>query len=248
MEEIRHEDLERAIAGINASLPVYKLALAPLDKLMPREKNARHMSRETFSRLVSNIEKDGALGSLPLCRRIDEGYELISGHHRVKAALAAGVKEALILYVDRELTEQEVTAMQLSHNALVGTDDVLQLLEMAASLNDPRLLEYAAVDMQIPLPAATMLLPMTEARLMLRPVVFYLEDAETQTLEEFVQEYNSRPLVEGEQGYVVLAKVWDEFIVGLAELAERHKLASANHALSEVISLMKGSLNAAQEG
>lgn len=57
------------------------------------EMNARFMRHEEFQRLVANVKKDGQLTSAPFAARNADGtYEVLSGNHRVQAAIAAGVE------------------------------------------------------------------------------------------------------------------------------------------------------------
>ena len=55
--------------------------------------NARFMRHEEFQRLVANIKQDGQLTSAPFAARNPDGtYEVLSGNHRVQAAIAAGLE------------------------------------------------------------------------------------------------------------------------------------------------------------
>ena len=120
------EESLAAIAGINASLEgqPYKAAVVPIEGLELLEKNARFMRSETFRNLVENIKRDGGLSSVPFCLKLGDRYRVLSGNHRVQAAQEAGVKRLLVLYTDRELSREEQVSIQLSHNAIVGEDDL----------------------------------------------------------------------------------------------------------------------------
>jgi len=110
-----------------------------LDALRERDKNARIMSKDTFERLSKNIENDKRLESLPLCtfNKEREGeFLILSGHHRTRAARAAGLQTIYILVIEEELTKDEIVAKQLAHNALVGYDDQQILTELYAEIND----------------------------------------------------------------------------------------------------------------
>lgn len=100
------------------------------------EKNARRMPARQFNQLVDNIKRDGALTSVPLVHRVDGALLVLSGNHRVKAAIAAGLPTISILeIVGEQLTEERIVALQLSHNALVGEDDQNILKELYDSLD-----------------------------------------------------------------------------------------------------------------
>ena len=99
-------------------------------------------------RLTENLRRDGALSSAPLIY----GDRIISGHHRVEAAMKAGIVEADCLSIEGEVDEGRLTAIQLSHNSLAGEDDPEVLRQMLESLL-PLEQAYAAVlDMEVPKP------------------------------------------------------------------------------------------------
>jgi hypothetical protein len=109
----------------------YTLDVADPSAIKLLSKNARYMSHEMFENLVSNIKRDGALSSMPLCYREPDGTLLVlSGNHRVQAAAQAGLKQILVMVIDKELTREEQVAVQLSHNAIDGKDDPPMLKQL----------------------------------------------------------------------------------------------------------------------
>jgi len=112
-----------------------------LDNLREQYKNARFMPPKKFERLVENIKADGRLESLPLCvygERPNGSVELqiISGHHRVRAARSAGITEIYAMVLDSKLSEDQIKSKQLAHNALSGDDDRQILAEIYNSIED----------------------------------------------------------------------------------------------------------------
>src|SRR5262245_61899124 len=82
---------------------------APVEILRDARKNARSMDNRLLGLLTETIAKDQRLESLPLTTwsRTAGGNEellIISGHHRIRAARAAGIKEIHILVDERQLT------------------------------------------------------------------------------------------------------------------------------------------------
>ena len=59
---------------------------------------------------------------------------IISGHHRVEAAIKVGIVEADCLSIEGDVDEGRLTAIQLSHNSLAGEDDPEVLRQMLESL------------------------------------------------------------------------------------------------------------------
>lgn len=51
------------------------------------------------------------------------GLTVISGNHRVAAAVKAGIVDGDVIEVTSPLTRQQFVALQLSHNAIAGQDD-----------------------------------------------------------------------------------------------------------------------------
>jgi hypothetical protein len=150
--------------------PVRVLELSPgmaiwrmhLDSLRERDINARVMEDEKFRRLSENIKKGGDLESLPLATPVPGRNEfyIISGHHRTRAARFAGIMVIHVIVIERELTEDEITAKQLSHNALAGYDDPDVLKTLYDSIRDiDARLESGLSDMEtkldLPAPPAT---------------------------------------------------------------------------------------------
>jgi hypothetical protein len=84
-----------------------------------------------FRQLVENLKLDGALTSTPL---VYQG-NVLSGNHRVQAAIEAGIEEGDVLEVLTPLDEKRQVALQLSHNAIVGQDDPGLLSELYRGLD-----------------------------------------------------------------------------------------------------------------
>jgi hypothetical protein len=184
--------LNGQLAALNESLArlgqPYKLAVVPLEKLQLLDKNARFMPHEMFQNLVSNIQRDGALSSVPFCWFDGEVYHVLSGNHRVKAAREAKLTSLLILYDDRPMSRQEFVAKQLSHNAISGQDDQAVLRELWKEIEDVELKYYAGLDDktldQLADAAAGSL---SEARLDFKVVTFLFLPEEVDRLREAFQ-------------------------------------------------------------
>lgn len=62
--------------------------------LREQDVNARAMPKAMFERLAQTIARDKRLESLPLCAKTERGLEIISGHHRTRAATAAAFRQS----------------------------------------------------------------------------------------------------------------------------------------------------------
>jgi hypothetical protein len=112
-----------------------------VDKLREQDKNARLMTRQTFERLAENIKRHEKLRSIPLAvKGVNPSgnveFYIISGHHRIRAARSAGIREIFVMVEEGELTRDEVVAEQLAQNALQGQDDPQVLAELFEEIED----------------------------------------------------------------------------------------------------------------
>jgi hypothetical protein len=129
-------------------------------KLKLLEINARYMRYEVFQRLVANIQRDGVLTSVPLVAPLgvyaagDEPerdaageiiYEILSGNHRTRAAIAAGLATIHVMVCLDPMPKAQRVALQLSHNELAGEDDPAILKQLYEQL-DIDWKQYAALD------------------------------------------------------------------------------------------------------
>lgn len=130
-------------------------------KLILLKINARFMRHETFHRLVDNVKEDGVLTQLPFAALLDyyepgdeiqyweDGtpkYEVLSGNHRVKAAIAAKLDVIEIQVTDDPRTRDQRKAIQLSHNSITGEDDPATLKYIYESIDDPDYRVYSGLD------------------------------------------------------------------------------------------------------
>lgn len=109
------------------------------------EHNARYMDKKEFDLLVSNIKNDGCLTSLPLVYDGDVAGEVLSGNHRVQAAIKAGLQTAKVIVIKSVLTQDQKTAIQLSHNSITGKDDPNLLKALYDSIGDLDFKLYSGV-------------------------------------------------------------------------------------------------------
>ena len=130
------------------NLAIYK---AHLDSLREQDKNARVMSGDVFKKLVANIQKEHRLESLPFCvfQKNKVGnveLAIMSGHHRTRAAKAAGLTDIYVLVDERELSVDQVAAKQIAHNSINGQDDKQKLAELYSQIKDIEAKIEAAID------------------------------------------------------------------------------------------------------
>ena len=114
------------------------IAKVPVACLREQDINARIMKTEMQKQLTDNIRKRGQLESLPFCALTKNGsrVEIISGHHRIRSAKDAGLKEIFVILDVSGLNRSKITAKQIAHNAISGFDDQAMLKELAKLMDD----------------------------------------------------------------------------------------------------------------
>lgn len=112
------------------------IARVQIDRLKEQDINARVMKNEMQDQLTANIKKRGQLESLPFLVLCREKIEIVSGHHRIKSARAAGLKEIYAILDVSGLTRSQIAAKQLAHNAISGFDDDSTLREIVKMITD----------------------------------------------------------------------------------------------------------------
>lgn len=118
----------------------------PVELIDFTEKNANKMSAEAFETLVSNIRVSGLSSVIVAYRNTNGRYTLISGNHRFRACLELGYTKVPLLYVNKkDISEDEITAIQISHNTLHGESDKSILKELFDSIKNIDFKKFAYV-------------------------------------------------------------------------------------------------------
>lgn len=113
-----------------------KIVSVAITDIREQDKNARLMKADMFKQLVANIKKRGTLESLPLVAKMGDRLEIVSGHHRIRAAKEAGLKEISVLVDDSGMNRSQLAAKQLAHNSISGFDDQDTLRQIARMITD----------------------------------------------------------------------------------------------------------------
>lgn len=85
-----------------------KIAKVNIEELREHDLNARSMNSAMFERLTANIKKDNRLESLPFVAETENGIEIVSGHHRVRACRSAGITEIFVILDDTGLDRNKM--------------------------------------------------------------------------------------------------------------------------------------------
>jgi ParB-like chromosome segregation protein Spo0J len=113
-----------------------KIKSIALSKLLAHPDNPNVMSEATFRKLVRNIERTGLYEPIVVrCHPEKErSFQIINGHHRVKALERLGRKEAdcVVWDVDDEQTAVLLTTL----NRLAGSDTLSKKIELLKKLTE----------------------------------------------------------------------------------------------------------------
>lgn len=123
----------QVIHDMGSGLLIVKI---PLDVVVEQDVNARIMKNEMQDQLTANIAKRGQLESLPYLTEDGNKVRIISGHHRIKSARQAGIKEIYAILDVSGLTRSQEAAKQLAHNAISGFYDQSTLKEIVKMISD----------------------------------------------------------------------------------------------------------------
>src|SRR6266542_4781740 len=137
------------VLDLGNGLELWKI---PPSALSGQDVNARSMPKAMFERLSQTIARDKRLESLPLCAKTERDLEIVSGHHRVRAATAAGISEMFILVDVTGLSRSQIAAKQLAHNAIEGTDNEQLLAEIYRQIQDAEAKLEAYIDQKLDVP------------------------------------------------------------------------------------------------
>jgi ParB-like chromosome segregation protein Spo0J len=152
-----------------------------VDDLIEQPLNARAMTPAMFKRLQATIERDGRLESIPFAAVTSTDpvrIEVVSGHHRERAARGAAVFYVSVLADETGLTPDQIRAKQLAHNAIEGEDEAQIIARIFEAITDVDARLEAFIEPPGP-PPAPVRLPRLELDLAYRTVqlVFLAGDA-----------------------------------------------------------------------
>jgi hypothetical protein len=214
------------------------------------EVNARYMRHETFAALIANIRRDGALTQSPFAVKEPDGrYLVLSGNHRVKAAVEAlgPDHEDTVLLTDEPLNDQQRLAIQLSHNALVGEDDPATLKRLYDALDTIDWREYSGLDdKSLALLAKVEVPQLSEPNLTFQPITLVFLPDEVPAAEAAWKE--ARALVSGHPTWLARMAEYDSFLDSLDTAGKAHDVKNIATALGLVLAVFNRHLPELQAG
>lgn len=229
-----------------ARIGKFKIGFVNPKELKLLEKNARYMPAEMFDRLVQNIKRDKQLSSVPFCYLDPESGEMVvlSGNHRVRAAVSAGIDKIPVMWNAEPMTEDERIAIQLSHNAIQGMDDLQILKDLYEKIKDVDLREYSAVDIAYDLSDLEVDVKEIETELVATPelpektVILLFTEGEEERIRNILEKYEDSMVLIAHQGQ------YDKFNEIVAKLREEYDVFN----LSTIFIVMMEGFDKVMEG
>lgn len=227
------------------------------------ERNAHFMRHETFQRLVANIKHDGAMTSVPFCaiynyfspddeipRHEDTGepiYEVLSGNHRIKAAVAAGLETVYVMATDDPLSKEKRVAIQLSHNAIFGEDDPAVLRQLYEEVSDVNLRVYSGLDDKtLELLKEVNVSSLSEANLDFQIITFAFLPHEIDAVKEVWDDV--KLLFQGDELWLARWAEYDKFLDSLEDAASSYGVSNAATTLMVLLEIVSRHISDLSDG
>jgi hypothetical protein len=225
---------------INQLIQPYQLAyVSPKEDCVLLSKNARYMTKEQQDKLTSNIQHDGFLSQLPFGIKEGDGrFKIISGNHRIISAIKAGLERVLILYGDEsDFDEKRQLAVQISHNAITGQDDLAILKSLYMGLDDLFLKQYSGIDEKLLLGCKTLdLSAIAEKDLELYSITFMFCEANKTYVEQLLDILENKVGLDGESTHLVVGDP-DWFIGIMTKVQKRFGIKNRSAALLKMCTI-----------
>ena len=240
-----NESLKKAsktIFGDSARLEI----VDPKSLLLLKE-NARYFKKDCYRQLVANIKQDKRLSSVPLCHTTETGtLEVLSGNHRVQAAIDAGVAHILVIVLTKKLSKSAKIAVQLSHNALVGEDDVQVLANLWGQIDDIKERLYAGLSSEtINELEKIELVNLSTPAVYTQTLTFAFTSSEAERLENVIEE-----LSRTKQGEMYAARLaeFEQFFAALQDVKELHEIKNGSLAMLKILEIIENHLKERESG
>lgn len=245
------------IAKLNAELKRISSSLYPEGGLELRimdpseikevDKNARYFQHEKFSRLVENIAQDGRLESVPLCIENEKGEcEVISGNHRTKAAIKAKIPEILSLVITQKISNSQKRAKQISHNELVGQDDMAILRELWEEITDLSDKMYTGFDsIKIGELEKINFSALSTPNIRTETITLWFLPEEVKEIEALIE--TAQKMVASKEIFIAPLRIYDDVFDMLIEIKKKHDIKNTAVAMMYIFEIAKAAMAAMNE-
>lgn len=204
------ETVNQKLSEINKLIQPYKIWMIDPKEAVLLSKNPRHMSKRKMLALTENIREDGFLSQLPFAIHRDDGkFEIISGNHRVKASIAAGLDSIPVLFGEEaDFSKEKRIAIQISHNSIFGDDDLQLLKELYSELDSIASKKYSGIDEQELFKNKPLeLTPIRSEDFEMTPIQFVFCDSKVEKIESTLEKLERMAMTK--KTYMVIGEVQD---------------------------------------
>lgn len=214
----------------------------PLAELRAQPINAHFMQGETYTNLVKNLRRDGVLTSTPLVRLEDDGgHRILSGHHRVRAAIDAGITHGDCQVIEEPMSRQQEVALVLSHNAIFGDDDPATLKQLYEELEDPDWRWYSGLDDRtLDLLEKVSTTGLSEANLEFSTVSLVFLPHEKEAAKEALEE--ARKASAGDEVWIAPVKQYEPVLAALETVHNAHGVGNVATAFQVILGVFEAHL------
>lgn len=213
------------------------------------ELNARYMRHETFQQLVENIKRDGNLTQLPFCILEDDGkWKVLSGNHRVQAAIEAGLEVIEFIGTEDKLSKDRQTAIQLSHNAISGEDDPTVLKALYEGIEDIDFKMYSGLDDKT-LELLEQVQPesLSEVNLEFQTMNMVFLPSELEKARTLIDEI-SKETGRADQVWLASMKSYDDFLDSMEAVSASYQVKNVALTLLIMLDVVKRNMSTLSEG
>ena len=235
-------EVSRTLYGDNARLEV----VDPRSLTLLKE-NARYFKKETFRQLVENVKHDRRLSSMPLCYADPaSGHKVVlSGNHRVKAAIEGAVPLILVLTITEDLSRSQQIAIQLSHNALVGQDDAGILSHLWAQIEDINARLYAGLSSENMKEIEDVkLVTFSTPSVATKSLSFAFTEYERDQLDQVMEELSR---IHANETYVFPAEQFQDFFQLIQNVKGKKNIKNGSMAMVKILEIVTAHLEASDE-
>lgn len=184
--------MAESLLQLENGLEIWRVAIT---EVREQDMNARAMDPKIFDRLTATIRRDSRLESLPLLAVTEKWLretgtrhlEIVSGHHRVRAAIAAGLKEFFALVDTSGLNRDQIRAKQLAHNAIQGRDNDQLVAQIYSAIADAESRLEACVDVPVTVELPSVNVPELDLKMDYRAVAILFLRHEKERFDRVVE-------------------------------------------------------------
>lgn len=237
--EEQNQTLKEVSKTIFGDAAVLRIVSPKSMKLL--KQNARYFKKSTYKQLVDNIKKDQRLSSVPLCHIFDENtYEVLSGNHRVQAAIDAGIEQILIIVILKNLSKSSQISIQLSHNALAGIDDPNILADLWAKIDDIKEKLYAGLSSDAVKEIENIkLVTFTTPQVYTKTMTFTFSDSEKENIDKVIKELE---VYTANEIHLAHIDQYNDFFEALKKIKKMENIKNSSLAMVKLIEILKKQL------